>query len=369
MSETQLRYWTALWAIEGIGWITFQRLLKLQTQRQLSWPKLWSDLSKRPVPWGLSEAQAEAVKNFQQRYTPANYSQLLAEKKITVLSREAQEYPSLLQEIFDPPPILFVKGDLKLFQQPLLAIVGTRHMTSYGKLVTTKLTREVVHSGLGIVSGFMYGVDTLAHQITHQNGGKTIGVLGYGFDHMFPRSHQSLFDHLLEQGQTFVTEYAPHVAPKPGLFPRRNRLIAGMAVGVLVTEAAAQSGSHITAEYAAEYGRSIYAVPGPITNPFCDGTKALINMGALCVSSGEEIIRDLGREVLSSSSSQSLTSDSEGRTQLQPIILKALASTSQSVSQLADDLQLPISKLLSELTFLELNGQISRDGEIWSVTQ
>ena len=198
-----------------------------------------------------------------------------------------------MQNIADPPSALFVKGKLPPQSLPLIAVVGTRKVTDYGREVTTLLTKQLVAAGFGIVSGFMYGVDAIAHQTAIEAGGITIGVLGFGFDHMFPKSHIRLANEVLNHNGCLLTEFPSWQPPLPQNFPLRNRIVSGMSVGVLVTEAASKSGSLITARLAAEQGREVFAVPGPITSEFCNGTKNLINLGAKLVTNVDDILEEL----------------------------------------------------------------------------
>jgi DNA processing protein len=263
----------------------------------------------------------------------------------------------------DHPPLLFVKGNLALLQTQMVAVVGTRNITNYGQAVTSKITRELIEAGITICSGFMYGVDACAHRTAITNHGKTVAVLGYGFDHLFPAHFHSFFDEMLETGNTFVTEYAPFVQPTQGTFPQRNRIIAGLSLGVVVTEAAGKSGSHITAEAAVEYDRSVYAVPGPITNPYTEGTKALINLGALCISSGQEVLIDLKiapQEVSPKTASKKLNSD------LQPLY-QLLTHQSHSLTELANLTRQPTTQLLANLAQLELQKVIVRSHGQWLI--
>lgn len=175
----------------------------------------------------------------------------------------------------------------------MIAVVGTRHVTDYGRKVTYSLARDLATAGFTIVSGFMYGVDAIAHGAAIDAGGKTIGVLGFGFDYMYPKSHASLAKRMLETGNTLVTEFEPEVPAMPQNFPRRNRIVSGLCLGVVVTEAAKNSGSMITARLAVEQGREVFAVPGPIDSLYSEGTKELINLGAKLVTNVSDIVDEL----------------------------------------------------------------------------
>jgi len=363
MEELEKPYLVALCSINGIGPSTARRVVTIRQKLGLSWPQTWKKIVRQPAAFKLTEKQQQATQIFQQKYSPATYLDLLQAQKIEAVSQFDANYPKLLLEISDAPLVLFVKGTLTSLNLPAISVVGTRHITSYGEYVTKKIVQELVGADFTIVSGFMYGVDVMAHVTAEKAGGKTIGVLGFGFDHMYPAHQQSLFESLLEQGHTFVTEYPPFVSPQPGNFPARNRLVAGLSLGVLVTEAAAESGSHITATCAAEYGRSVYAVPGPITNPFCEGTKALLNQGAMCVSSGQEIAADLKHELQPWHRNDTLLPSELGDTAQQ--LLTQVATHAQTANELAITLDLPMPEILISLSYLELSGLVSSQKGRW----
>ncbi len=202
--------------------------------------------------------------------------------------------PQLLSQIPDPPTHLSIRGSWPDESLPRIAVVGTRHITPYGRMVTQRFTRELVQAGFVIVSGFMYGVDAVAHQTAIDSGGQTIAVLGYGLDApFFPSSHAPLAQAIISHGGCLVSEYAAKQRAIPENFPRRNRIVSGLSLGVLVTEAGVKSGSLITARLAVEQGREVFAVPGPIDSPYSEGTKELVNLGAKLVSTIRDIVDEL----------------------------------------------------------------------------
>lgn len=202
--------------------------------------------------------------------------------------------PLLLSQIPDAPKHLYIKGEWPDESMPRIAIVGTRHVTPYGRMVTQQFTKELVKAGFVIVSGFMYGVDAIAHETAVDCGGKTIAVLGYGLHApYYPKSHSILARKVLEHGSCLVSEFEPTVTAVPENFPRRNRIVSGLSLGVLVTEAGTKSGSLITARLAVEQGREVFAVPGRIDSPYSEGTKELINLGAKLVTSFRDIVDEL----------------------------------------------------------------------------
>lgn len=194
-------------------------------------------------------------------------------------------YPYLLKNIFDPPQVLYIKGELPSGR--MIAVVGTRKMTSYGQEVTAKLTKELVEANFVIVSGMALGVDGVAHQTTISCGGKTVAVLGAGVDIVYPREHRQLYNSILEHGGAIISEVAPGKLVDRGMFPARNRIISGLSEAVLVTEGAIDSGSLITARAALDQGREVFAVPGSA------GADYLIGQGAKPVRLVEDIISEL----------------------------------------------------------------------------
>ena len=204
-------------------------------------------------------------------------------------------YPTLLKEISDPPRVLYVQAtNLPLSCARTIAVVGTRRVTPYGESVTKSLTRALVEKGFTIVSGLASGVDTIAHQTALACGGRTIAVLGSGIDIIYPPSNARLYREIsLAKGSAIVSEFPPGVRPAREQFPRRNRIISGLSLGVVVIEGDERSGTLITARLAAEQGRDVFAVPGPVTSPMSRAPAILLKQGATLVESAEDIIEAL----------------------------------------------------------------------------
>jgi len=210
--------------------------------------------------------------------------------KIAVLSWRDKEYPEKLKTIPSSPPVIYLKGaDFSVFKNPSLAVVGTRKISVYGRQATEKLVGELSGAGLTIVSGMAYGIDSIAHKTALANKGKTIAVLGCGVDIIYPAENTDIYN----QADLVVSEFPPGMPPLPGNFPARNRIIAGLTDAVLVIEAAQKSGALITAKAAAEQGKEVFAVPGPITSPLSEGTSYLIKQGAKLVYTIDDILNEL----------------------------------------------------------------------------
>lgn len=360
------KYWAAFLAAENIGRQTFKLISQFSLSKQVSLSHLWLKPSILLANQIITQRKLDGIIDFQKKYSADSYLEYLALKNININTIEDACYPQLLKQIQDPPLLFYTKG-INLFESKLIdrtiAVVGTRRITSYGKMVTNKIVAQLVGLKTMIISGCMYGVDMTAHNQALDSQGLTIGVTGFGFEHCYPASAKSFFDQFLQRGGMLVSEFAPFVEPIPGNFPTRNRIVAGLSRGVLVTEAAMKSGSHITAMSAIDNGRSVYSVPGPITNPYCEGTKWLINQGAMMISSGQEIIEDLrfNFDPLKAQGQAIL----KGNNDLQDKIIKLLQVNSLSTDQLSKQLRVEISQLSVELSQLEVIGLISRQGESW----
>lgn len=211
----------------------------------------------------------------------------------SIIHIDSPYYPELLKQIYHPPPLLYSKGNLDNLSLPQLALVGSRHPTHEGLQNARLFTSHLVSCGFAITSGLALGIDSCAHQVALDSGGKTIAVMATGIDDVYPKRHRYLAHKLLAEGGTLITEFTPHTAPKANHFPRRNRIISGLSLGVLVIEAAIKSGSLITANYALEQGREVFTIPGSIHNPQSKGCHQLIKDGASLVETSEDIVRHL----------------------------------------------------------------------------
>jgi DNA processing protein len=217
----------------------------------------------------------------------------MGEQKGLILTFADEEYPERLREIFDPPPVLWVLGDVKLLARPSIAIVGTRHPTPYGTGMAEILARDLATHKLVILSGMARGVDTAAHKGALAAHGSTIAVWGTGIDVIYPKENKSLAENILVSGGAIVSEYRLGTFPAPQNFPKRNRILSGMSVGVLVVEAGENSGTRVTARCALEQDRDVYAVPGNVTTRNAWGPNTLIKQGAKLVATWEDVWQEL----------------------------------------------------------------------------
>ncbi len=219
-------------------------------------------------------------------------AQVAAMSEPRTLELADREFPAVLRNLPQPPPRLYVQGRVELLERPGIAVVGTRQHSVYGRDATASFVVGLVRAGYTIISGLARGIDSIAHRTALEAGGDTVAVLGTGLDVPYPPEHEDLFRAIVERG-CLVTEFPPGTPPLKYHFPQRNRIIAGLARGVLVVEAPEKSGAMITAEYALEEGKEVFAVPGPIHNPTSVGTNRLIQDGAALVTSVADILHVL----------------------------------------------------------------------------
>ena len=353
-----------LLSLPGVGRRTVVAVLCDLLQNQTKPDQLWG-WGRDRVAFAKIYKNADLLENsdaIEQFYN--SHINRLKRSGVSVVVIGSKEYPKQFYSCDDPPSVLYAKGNLALATSDLVAVVGSRKMTGYGTSVTRAITRQLVADGYSIVSGGMYGVDECAHREVLAWDGETIAVLGYGFDHSYPARMRFLCDTILEKNGLLLSEYLPEVEPRPGFFVERNRIIAGLSQGVVVTEAAQRSGSHSTAICAAENGRAVFAVPGAITNPYSEGTKWLINQGATLITSGYEVSEALGKRA-----SRQLDQDEASElSEEQPIESKITALLQQSpltLEQLAAAVKESLKTVIIAVSQMEIRGELVKDGILW----
>ena len=288
----------------------------------------------------------------------------------TLVALSHAEYPPRLKEIYDPPVVLFVRGDAGLLSKPGIAVVGTRHPTPYGSGMAERLSTDLAAHGLVIISGMARGVDTAAHRGALAAKGKTMAVFGTGIDVPYPKENTRLSEQILAMGGALVSEFPIGTFPAPQNFPIRNRIISGMSVGVLVVEAAEYSGTRITSRCALEQNRDVYAVPGNVTNKNSWGPNTLIKQGAKLVATWEDVWEELPAEIQATLSAEwnespepataSLFPDAASSPHEKKILKLIKPDESTHIDQLVEMLEaeLSSSEIFAALFELELNGKI-----------
>jgi DNA processing protein len=277
----------------------------------------------------------------------------LRERGVAWIGRNEPGFPPLLAAIHDPPPGLFLRGagGLELLARSAVAIVGARSCSPYGSQVARTCARELAAGGLVVVSGLARGVDGEAHRGALEGGGITVAVLGCGVDRDYPAAHAQLAARICERGLV-VSEYAPDVEPAPWRFPARNRVIAGLAAATVVVEARERSGALITADFALEAGREVFAVPGEITSSLSAGTNALLRLGATPLTRAEDVLEALGID--SSFASPALELGEAART-----VLEAVSEEPSGVDRLVHGTGLDAAAVATALAELELAGVVA----------
>jgi DNA processing protein len=277
----------ALHEMEGIGWKTILKLVGgLEDLQQLFFMR-----EGELTALGLLRPQATTILT---RLTPAfieEKQEFYRKQGIRVLTFFDEAYPALLRETSQPPWVLYYRGDASLLNRPTIGMVGTRTPTAYGKKIALELSAVLSRSGFTVASGLARGIDGCSHEGALKGRGKTVAVLGCGMDQIYPREHAALYRQIAEEG-VILSEYPAGTLTRPGMFPLRNRIIAGLSLGVVIVEAAEGSGSLITSDSALEESRDVFAVPGPITSPKSQGTLKLLKEGAKIVTCAEDIIEE-----------------------------------------------------------------------------
>ena len=355
ISPAELQARLRLHALPQLGPKRFERLLSAfgSASAALSAPaSAWKAL-------GLPQACADSRRDESTRDAVTQALAWLEQPQHQVLHLGSADYPALLAEISDPPPLLFVSGNPALLDRPQLAIVGSRNASTPGLDNARRFAQHLAAGGFVVTSGLALGIDGAAHQGALDAQGQTVAVLGTGLKRVYPQRHQRLAQMIIEQGGALVSELPLTCPPHASNFPRRNRIISGLALGVLVVEASPSSGSLITAKLAAEQGREIYAIPGSIHHPGARGCHQLLREGATLVESIEDILPGLrGWQSTSHPTYATVKEQPSGLWQ------QLLAGPSSSEA-LALHNQRPLSEVLAELTDLELEGKAVFEAGQW----
>ena len=284
-----LESWIALSLVPEVGPVTFRKLLSLYRDPASVFEAPLRELSAIE---GVGGKKAKNIKDFSGWKNVEKHVEQLNRCDARVVTFRDADYPSMLRQTEDAPVLLYVKGSIQKEDKFAIAIVGSRKLSPYGKLVTERLSSELSRSGFTIVSGMARGIDTVAHTNSITSGGRTIAVLGSGIDRAYPPENRGLMERITASGYV-ASEFPCGTEPNKENFPRRNRLISGLSMGVVVVEAAAGSGALITAGSALEQNREVFAVPGNITSPNSAGTNELIKKGAKLIQKSDDIIEEL----------------------------------------------------------------------------
>jgi DNA processing protein len=351
---SDLRYYIGFNIVRGIGPVRLRALLDHFGDMERAWQAPSGELRQA----GLDRRSLENLLAARASLDLDQELEKIAETGAQVLTWESPTYPRLLREISDPPPVLYVKGSLTEEDVWAVAVVGTRRATAYGREVTHQLAGALARSGITVVSGLARGIDAEAHRAALGAGGRTIAVLGCGIDRVYPPEHRKLAQEIVAQG-ALLSDYPVGTPPEGSNFPPRNRIISGLSLGALITEAGVRSGALITADYAAEQGRDVFAVPGSILMRGSAGTNALIQEGAKAVLCPEDILEELNLTMVAEQAEarQVLPTD-----ETEAALLEHLSSEPTHVDELQQQVGLPISQVTSTLALMELKGMVRQVG-------
>jgi DNA processing protein len=351
---SDLRYWIALSMLPEVGPVGAKKLLSVFGRPDKIFGSGLDDLI---AVQGIGINRAKNIKEFASWKDVEKQIKVIEQKRIKAVSLDSPLYPELLRETEGAPVVLYVKGDMLPQDKFAIAMVGSRKMTHYGASVTEKMSEELASMGFTIVSGLARGVDSLSHKGALKAEGRTIAVLGSGIDVPYPPENKDLLDRITHSG-CVISEFPPGTPPDKENFPRRNRLISGLSLGVLVVEAAADSGALITARYAVEQGREVFAVPGNITSSHSRGTNELIQRGAILVQKVEDIVEELAPVlkgfIRSNNKVKVEVNDEEEK------LCNLLSGEPKQVDMISRESGLPASRVLSVLLGLELKGAVKQ---------
>ncbi len=352
----ELRYWLGFNLVRGIGPVRLRALLNYFGDVRTAWEA--PEIALREV--GLDR---RSLRNLLQVRQQVDLEQVLRKVEAAgaqVLTWESPTYPLLLQQIPDPPPVLFVKGELTPADEWAVALVGTRKATANGREVARQLAGDLARNGVTVISGLARGIDGIAHRAALEAGGRTIAVLGCGVDQVYPPEHRRLAAEIMEHG-ALVSDYPLGTRPEGKNFPPRNRIISGLSLGVLIIEAGLRSGALITADFAADQGREVFAVPGNILNPAAAGCNRLLRDGAAVVTEVRDILetlhldqlaeRQVAREILPTNATEAA-------------LLGQLSCDPCHVDALSREAHLPVEAVSSTLVMMELKGMVRQVGPL-----
>jgi DNA processing protein len=358
-SQEDCRYWLALNRVSGVGPRTFISLLESFG----SPAQVFAARESALRACNLTERSLQQILSPDWNRVDADM-EWLAQPARHLLCLSDVLYPKRLSEIHDPPPVLFVHGDVEVLQTPQLAMVGSRNPSSGGERTAFAFAAEMAKYGISITSGLALGIDAASHRGVLSAEGITIAVMGTGLDWIYPAKHKELAEQIVENG-ALVSEFPPGTRAEAKNFPRRNRIISGLSLGTLVVEAALRSGSLISARHAMEQGREVFAIPGSIHNPMARGCHSIIRQGAKLVESVGDILEELSQvlpnklEFVGTSSEKQATADESWFDEDYRSLLNTLAHESMSIDQLVQLSGLTANAVSSMLLVLELRDIVS----------
>jgi DNA processing protein len=352
---SDLKYWLGFNLVNGVGPAKVQALLDYFGSLAAAWQATELQLARIGF-------DRRTILNLQETRAQLNLDACLEKVQtagIHLLTWDTPDYPAYLREVPNPPPLLYMQGDLQEVDRWAVAVVGTRRLTTYGRQATHDLVAGLVRNNITIVSGLARGIDAVAHKTAVELGGRTIAVLGSGLDAIYPAEHRPLAQSITQGHGALISEYGLGVQPEAKNFPPRNRIISGLSLGVLVVEAGEQSGALITTNFAAEQNRDVFAVPGNINSPVSKGPNRLIQQGARLVSCVEDILEELNIYMVAE---QTAVQMALPETAEEAALYTHLSSQPVHIDDLSRASNLPTALVSSTLTIMELKGMVQQVG-------
>jgi DNA processing protein len=354
VSEGDVRYWVAFNKVPGIGAARLRALLDYFGDLEIAWRAPAHDLRQA----GLDRRSISNLVEARDALDLDAEMEQLKRKGVAVLTWEDAAYSRNLGQVYNAPPVLYVRGQLEKRDEWAVAVVGTRRASVYGKEAARMLGSGLARAGVTVVSGLAWGIDTVAHRACLDAGGRTIAVLGCGVDLIYPQQNARLAAEIVERG-ALVSEYALGTRPDARNFPPRNRIISGLTLGTVVVEADLGSGARITADFAAEQGREVFAVPGSIFSKSSRGTNELIQQGAKMVCDVADVLEELNLTMVSEQA-QARAVIPENETE--SLLLEYISAEPVHVDELRRAVRLPIAQVSSTLALMELKGMVRQVG-------
>ena len=346
------KYWIGFNLVKGIGPVRLEKLLTYFGNLQDAWFSPRSHLAAA----GLNTKLCEQVVQIRKDADLDKLVEDLQAGDVQVLTWDDPSYPERLRGISQSPFVIYLKGDLKDEDIWSVAVVGTRRYSAYGRQITELLVETLADHGITIVSGLARGIDGIAHKLALESGGRTLAVLGSGLDKIYPPEHQELAEMIRQQGGV-ISEYPPGTPPDGSNFPPRNRIISGLSKAVLVIEAGQKSGALITANYAAEQGKEVFAVPGKVTAPLSKGTNQLIKLGAHPLLEAQDVLDFLNMKLVERQQvvRRSLPGDHK-----EALLFSAVGDDPLHVDELSQMTELAIEEVTATLAIMELKGLVQK---------
>ena len=351
---SEVKYWIGFNIVRGIGPAKVRALLDHFRDLRLAWEATADQLRAA----GLDSRALKSLLAVREKLDLEAEVARLERAGVRVVTWSSPDYPDRLRHIYHPPPVLYLRGSLAPADEWAMAVVGTRRATVYGKEATRHIAGELARTGVTVVSGLAKGIDTAAHRAALKAGGRTIAVLGCGVDVIYPAENRNLMQRIVEQGAV-ISEYALGTPPERSNFPPRNRIISGLSLGVVVVEAAQRSGALITADFAAEQGREVFAVPGNMFNRTSKGCNRLIQQGAKLLLDVDDILEELNLTMVAQQLElKAIVPENETESRL----LSFLSSDPLHIDEIVRHSALPISEISSTLALMELKGMVRQVG-------